>query len=150
MNSNILWFGLAILIGAILPVQGLINARLSNVVGGPIVAAFFSFLVGSIALGTWLLLARERIVLSGGISLPAWIWFGGMLGAIYVALVTLLIPRLGTAAVMCLVIFGQVVASLVLERYGILQAPRAVDWVRIAGALLVIAGALFVATPWRR
>lgn len=150
MNNN-LWamMGLAVLIGAILPLQGLINARLGTATGGPIVAAFVSFFIGTIALGLYLLLTRQRLGIATGAGLPMWVWSGGVLGAIYVAIATLLIPRLGTASLMCLLIFGQVVTALLLERYGVLQTQRPVDLVRIVGALLVCLGVLLVATPWR-
>ncbi len=51
----------AVLIGAILPLQGLVNARLGVHVGGPVAAAFVSFLVGTVMLGLYLL-ATHRIV----------------------------------------------------------------------------------------
>lgn len=151
MSSNAWWMmGLAILVGTMLPLQGLVNARLGAQIGGPIVAAFVSFLVGSIALGIYLVVARHRIGLESAGSLPTWVWMGGLLGAFYVAVVTLLIPRLGPATMMCLVIFGQVVAALLLDKFGVLQsAPRTVDMVRIAGAVLVLAGVILVAAPWR-
>ena len=151
MSGNAWWMmGLAILVGAILPFQGLLNAKLGTQIGGPIVAAFTSFLIGTVALGLYLVIARERIGLAGAGSLPMWIWMGGLLGALYVAVVTLLIPRIGPAAMMCLVIFGQVTMALLLDRFGVLQdAPRTVDAVRILGALLVLVGAILVATPWR-
>ena len=41
----------AALIGAVLPLQGLINARLGTQIGGPVSAAFVSFLVGTLMLG---------------------------------------------------------------------------------------------------
>ncbi|MBS0200218.1 MAG: DMT family transporter [Proteobacteria bacterium] len=152
MSSNAWWMmGLAILVGAMLPLQGLVNARLGSQIGGPIIAAFVSFLVGTIALGAYLALARQRIGFADAMHMPAWVWLGGLLGAFYVAVVTLLIPRLGPATMMCLVIFGQVTAALLLDKFGVLQsAPRTVDAVRIIGAALVLAGVVLVAAPWRR
>lgn len=44
----------AVLIGAMLPLQGLVNARLGVHSGGPVVAAFVSFLVGTAMLGLYL------------------------------------------------------------------------------------------------
>ncbi|MBS0217017.1 MAG: DMT family transporter [Proteobacteria bacterium] len=151
MSGNAWWMmGLAILVGAMLPLQALVNARLGTQIGGPIVAAFVSFVVGGIGLGIYLVLARHRIGLESAGSFPAWVWLGGLLGALYVAVVTLLIPRLGPATMMCLVIFGQVTAALLLDKFGVLQsAPRTVDAVRIAGAALVMAGVILVAAPWR-
>lgn len=139
----------AVLIGAILPLQGLINARLGTHIGGPVVAAFVSFLVGTFMLGAYLLATRTPISLQGSLKLPSWLWAGGMFGAIYVACFTLLIPRIGAAGMICLAVLGQVTASLLLDQYGILQAPKPVDAVRLAGAVLVLAGVVLVVAPWR-
>ena len=139
----------AVLIGAILPLQVLINARLGMHVGGPVVAAFVSFLVGTVMLGLYLLATRTPVVLQGSLKLPAWIWAGGAFGAIYVACFTLLVPRIGAAGMICLAVLGQVTASLLLDQFGILQAPKPVDAVRIVGALLVLAGVVLVVAPWR-
>jgi transporter family-2 protein len=38
---------------------------------------------------------------------------------------------------------------LLLDQFGILQAPKPVDAVRIIGALLVLAGVVLVVAPWR-
>ena len=115
----------AVLIGAVLPLQGLVNARLGSHVGGPVVAAFVSFLVGSVALGLYLLATRTPVTLQGSLQLPPWIWMGG------------------------LPVLGQVTASLLLDRFGVLQAAKAVDGLRILGALLVLAGVVLVVAPWR-
>ncbi|HTL13999.1 MAG TPA: DMT family transporter [Thermomonas sp.] len=139
----------AVLIGALLPLQGLVNARLGVHVGGPVAAAFVSFLVGTAMLGLYLLATRTPVTLQGGARLPAWIWAGGAIGAVYVACFTLLIPRIGAAGMVCLAVLGQVTASLLLDRFGVLQAPRPVDALRIAGALLVVAGVVLVVAPWR-
>lgn len=140
---------MAVLIGAVLPLQGLINARLGGHIGGPIQAAFASFLVGTVLLGAWLLLNRAPAAFGEAASLPPWIWAGGVFGAIYVACFTLLMPRLGAASLVCLAILGQVTASLLLDHFGVLQAARKADAVRIAGAILMMAGVLMVAAPWR-
>lgn len=139
----------AVLIGAILPLQGLVNARLGAHVGGPVSAAFVSFLIGTVMLGLYLLATRTPVTWQGSLQLPAWIWAGGVFGAIYVACLTLLIPRIGAAGMICLAVLGQVTASLLLDKYGVLQAPRPVDALRIVGALLVLAGVVLVVAPWR-
>ena len=136
-------------IGAVLPLQGLVNARLATALHGPVMAAFVSFLVGSVVLGTWLLASRTPWGAAPDARFPAWLWIGGVLGALYVAVFTLLIPRVGAAAAICLAVFGQVLASLLLDHYGVLQAQRPADWSRITGAVLVLLGVLLVAAPWK-
>lgn len=150
MGWSIGGIALAVLIGALLPLQALINARLGQATQGPLVAAFFSFLVGTLALGGVLLATRASMPTSqqvGGV--PAWAWLGGAIGALYVFAATLLVPRLGAASLICLVVFGQLLGSLLLDHYGVLHAPRPVDAMRLAGAVLVAAGVLLVVRPWR-
>ena len=139
----------AVVIGAMLPLQGLVNARLGVQAGGPVVAAFVSFLVGTAMLGLYLLATRTPLTLQGAPKWPAWIWVGGALGAIYVACFTLLIPRIGAAGMVCLAVLGQVTASLLLDELGVLHAQKPVDALRIVGALLVLAGVVLVVAPWR-
>ncbi len=151
MNATA-WTGVlvAVLIGAVLPLQGLINARLGTQVGGAVQAAFASFLVGSLALGLWLLLSRQGLHVGATDARgPAWVWLGGLIGALYVASFTLLVPRMGAASIICLAIFGQVIASLLLDHYGVLQAPRPASITRWLGVVLVLAGAVLVVAPWQ-
>ena len=138
-----------VLVGALLPLQGLVNARLGTGIHGPVAAAFVSFLIGTLMLGAWVLATRTPLTPEPGARFPAWIWAGGAFGAIYVAVFTLLVPRIGAAGMICLAVLGQVSASLRLDHFGVLQAPRPADWSRVLGALLVLAGVLLVAAPWR-
>jgi len=76
---------------------------------------------------------------------PAWAWFGGLLGAAYVASTTVLGPRLGAAALLALTLAGQMVAALVVDKYGVVGFPQsAITPARLLGAVLVIAGALLI------
>ena len=138
-----------VLIGAILPLQGLVNARLGTHVGGPIAASFVSFVFGTLLLGLYLLATRTPVTLQGALKFPPWIWAGGFFGAVYVALFTLLMPRIGAAGMVCLAVLGQVTASLLLDQFGILQPQRTVDLTRLLGALLVLGGVVLVVEPWR-
>ena len=49
----------------------------------------------------------------------------------------------------CLAVLGQVTASLLLDKFGVLQAAKPVDALRLLGALLVLAGVVLVVAPWR-
>ncbi len=141
---------LAIAIGALLPLQALINARLGQLTQGALFASFASFLVGTVALAIALLTTRTALPTVHGMSgLPAWTWLGGVIGAAFVLSATVLVPRLGAAALICLVVFGQMIASLLLDHYGVLGAPRPADALRVAGVVLVAVGALLVVRPWQ-
>ncbi len=62
-------------------------------------------------------------VLSDVAGAPWWVWVGGLLGAFYVAASIILTPRLGAANTVTLIIAGQVLASMVLDQFGLLSLP---------------------------
>ena len=136
--------------GAIFPIQALINARLAQSVGGPIWAAFFSFLTGTVALFVvaWLVSGPPRLATVG--SLPVWIWSGGLIGALLVYAMAFSAPVLGAGVLLALIIGAQLVGSLTLDRFGILQPVRPIGpWQAIGAVLLVASVAMIVFGPRR-
>ena len=145
-------FGIAVAIvaGALLPLQALVNARLGALTHGALYASFLSFLVGTCLLGLVLLATRSPWLPAQALSaLPAWIWAGGAIGACLVLVSTLLVPKIGAGALVCLIVLGQVLGSLLLDHFGVLGAQRRIDVVRIGGAVLGLAGAVLVMRPWQ-
>lgn len=143
------WLGplVAVLVGALLPLQALVNARLGQLTLGALFASLASFAVGTLALA--LLWAASRPALGGLPQAPWWAWTGGLVGAAFVFAATLLVPRLGAASLICLVVFGQLAGSLLLDHFGVLHARTPIDAGRVAGVLLVAAGAALVVRPWQ-
>lgn len=138
-----LWVGLAVLIGLILPLQAAINNQLKFGLGGStLLAALVSFLVGSICLFVISMLTGQKLQnLAGVARVEWWMLLGGCMGALFVFGTTFLAPRMGVAAMISLIIAGQVCASLLLDRLGILDLPvRELGGWRVLGAVLVIAG----------
>lgn len=145
-------FGIVVVIavGALLPLQALVNARLGALTHGALYASFVSFLVGTCLLGLMLLITRTPLLPTQPLNtLPAWVWVGGAIGACLVLVATLLVPKIGAGALICLIVLGQLLGSLLLDHFGVLGAQRPADAVRIGGALLVIVGAAFVVRPWQ-
>lgn len=145
---NAVSLGLAVLIGTLLPLQALINAALGKQTFGAVFASLVSFSVGTGVLVLWWLASRPTFEASVLGKVPWWAWTGGAIGAVYVAASTLLIPRMGAAALICLVVFGQLMGSLLLDHFGVLHARQPVDLLRVVGAVLVAVGALLVVRPW--
>ncbi|MDH5823922.1 DMT family transporter [Luteimonas sp. RD2P54] len=139
---------LALVVGVLLPLQALINARLGQATQGPLFASFASFLVGTLVLGAALLVTRTPWPSTQALGAqPPWVWLGGAIGALYVLSATVLVPRIGAAALICLVVFGQVAGSLLFDHYGVLNQARVLDPWRLAGAALVAVGAVMVVRP---
>lgn len=137
---------LTIAAGAGLVVQTAMNAGLGNALGRPILGTAMNFVVGLGALLLFILATRTPMPTREMVgSAPAWVWFGGLMGALYVATVTVAGPRLGAVAILALSVTGQLVASVVVDHFGLLGFPQQpVDLVKIIGVLLVCAGVAFV------
>ena len=140
-------FGLAFVIGVLVPVQAALNHSLKVTAdSGAVFAALISFIVGTVALIAVNLASGEKwisVQKLGDASL--WQFAGGLIGAMFVFGTTLLAPRIGLADMACLIIAGQILASLAFDRYGLLGlATREIGAARMIGAVLVIAGALLV------
>jgi len=137
---------LAFLAGSCAPAQAGINSLLSVVARSPVLAALISFAVGTLTLAACAGAARipwpEARSFSG---LPWWIWTGGCLGAFLVAITILLAPRLGAATLMASMVAGQMMASLVLDHYGLVGYPiHPVSVWRIVGVILVVGGVIII------
>lgn len=132
--------------GAMSAVQVGVNNVLRSGVGSPVLAAFFSFVVGMICLGGYCLVTR--IPLPSGpmiAALPAWAWLGGAMGGIFVACCIIVAPKLGVGSTMAWVIAAQLAMSLILDHYGVLGfAVRQVTAPRLAGVGMLIVGAYLV------
>jgi transporter family-2 protein len=144
------WLTLALLAGAVLPIQGAVNGQLRADIDAPATVGALSFLVAAAAMA---LVLAVSLALAGGPSprvaplrrLPWWGWLGGLCGASYVTSVFLLIPEIGTAATIALTVAGQQITSLFVDRYGLLRLPqRPLSAVRLAGVGTLLAGVALV------
>ena len=137
---------LAFAAGMAVPVQFAVNAEMRGAVGGPVLAAAISFVVGTLALLAVVLVAREGTPsLSDLAGAPWWAWAGGFLGAFYVTASIILTPRLGAMVTVGFIIAGQVVMSVILDRFGLLNLPvQLITLPKLGGAVLVIVGAVLV------
>ncbi len=131
--------------GLALPIQFSINAQLRTVVGSPLVAATISFIVGAITLFTVSLFKAGFSFNKGIASAPWWVWTGGVLGAFYVLATIILIPRIGAGTTVALVLAGQIVASVLIDHFGLINVPiHLLSLPRILGAILVIIGVILI------
>jgi bacterial/archaeal transporter family-2 protein len=142
----ILFLLLALAAGVLLPVQAGLNAQLRAALGSPVAAAVVSFLVGTAGLATVALLLRTPLPLGRAWAVTSpWQWSGGLIGAAYVLAAIVLAPRLGAATLIAAVVAGQMIASLVLDQYGLVGFPvHSLTLVRLLGAVLVIAGVILI------
>lgn len=141
--SNLTMLLLMVCGGMAIALQPSINARLAQKTG-----AFESSLI-SFAVGTLALLIVTMIAGKGslrGIAGASW-WelTGGFLGAFFVTLTIISVPRIGTTAVMAMVITGQLITGAALDHFGafgLRQVPFSP--LRALGILLLASGAWLI------
>lgn len=149
-RSRLGWIGLGLVAGAVLPIQGAINARLRADLGSAPAAALVSFLVATTAILAVLivLLATRRTPrpqLGPLRTMPWWGWLGGACAATYVTATFLLIPEIGAATTVALTVTGQQLASALIDHNGLFRLPaRQLSAVRISGLTLLVAGSVLV------
>jgi transporter family-2 protein len=141
------WIALALLAGAVLPIQGAVNALLRlDLSGATFAVGTISFVVATLAMaaaqiGATALPGGARSRLDGLSSMPWWGWLGGFAGAAYVTTVFTAIPAIGAAATVGLTVAGQQVASVFVDNYGWLRLPqRPVSRTRLVGVAVLLTG----------
>jgi len=145
MQFRLLFMAMAFALGAILPMQAAINSRLAKTAGSPVMSAFISFAIGTLALMIFLIISGQfqfRFISSQS---PWWIWTGGILGTFFVAGIVVLLPRLGVALSFSLVLAGQMFAAILFDQFGWMGvAVREISTGKIIGSLLLIIGVILI------
>ncbi|CAI1494755.1 Uncharacterized protein conserved in bacteria [Serratia proteamaculans] len=79
-------------------------------------------------------------------SQPAWTLVGGILGPVYVVILTIAVPIIGIAMTMIGILAGQVFKSLVIDHYGLFgTAQRKIDQKRVIALIFIVAALALVA-----
>lgn len=129
-----------------MPTQAIVNSKLAATVDNPILAAFLSFAVGTIALFAYILLTG--VPLSGfaaAKNAAPVAWIGGFLGAFFVSVMATIVPRIGVALSFSLAIAGQMVATLLIDHFGWLGVEvRPINLPRVLGASLITIGVVLI------
>jgi len=77
---------------------------------------------------------------------PGWTLLGGILGPIYVVILTLSVPVIGIAMTMIGILAGQVSKSIIIDHYGLLGTNyRRIDRKRIIALLFIVAALVLMA-----
>lgn len=137
----------ALAAGALIALQFGVNAALRGSLGG---SAFFatlaSYAVGTLVSLACLLALRPALpAWSRVAAAPWWAWTGGAVGVGYVTASVLLAPRLGATRLIVLIIAGQLLASVLLDHFGLLgYTVRPFNAWRALGCGLLVAAVLII------
>lgn len=132
--------------GVLISVQQAINGRTSRAAQNPMSATFLNFLLGTMALGL-AFGAAWAVTGEGPAPLPSgtwWIYLGGVIGLVFIAIAAWAVPLVGVLMFALLTIAGQLSGALLLD----VVAPTSgtqLSWTLVAGVLLAFVAVLVAA-----
>ena len=126
--------------GAGIPLMAALNSGLGLRLGSPIPAAFVLFLLAT-TITAALMLTNPMPARSVISAVPMHYFLGGIFVAFYVLAMTWIAPKMGIGNAILMVLIGQLIASAVIDHYGLLNVSRSpASLTRLAGIALVILG----------
>jgi bacterial/archaeal transporter family-2 protein len=143
--DKIFWITLAFLAGSAMPLLGAFNARLGAAGASSLHASVVSFVVGTLAISTYVLATRQSVSWAGLAGAPWYSWLGGLFGAFSLTVIILTFPKLGPGLSFGLLVAGQLIVSLLLEHFNILVAEaHPISSLRVLGIALVLGGVVLI------
>ena len=137
---------LAVAAGVSIVVQQVLNSNLRTALNSAAWSGFVSYFVGVVCMALLALALRDPIP-SGDVAvhIPWYAWSGGLFGAIFIGLAIFLVPQLGAATFIALLVTGQMLASVTFDHLGWMGlAQRSVDLPRLVGVALLIGGVVLI------
>jgi len=146
MKNDIIFLALALITGALIPIQAATNAAFSKSSGTPLITGLMVFIVGLVGMLLFILLSRTPFPARHQLtSAPLYGYLGGIIVATYVVMITILVPKIGVGTAIGLIVTGQIICAVVIDHFGLFNvAMRSVSLMRITGMLLMIGGVYLV------
>ncbi len=137
---------LAVAAGVSIVVQQVLNSNLRMTLNSAAWSGFMSYFVGVVCMALLALALRDPLPSAGvAARIPWWAWSGGLFGAIFIGLAILLVPQLGAATFIALLVTGQMLASVAFDHFGWLGlTQRPIDVPRLIGVALLIGGVVLI------
>lgn len=146
LKNDLIYLALALLTGALIPIQAATNAAFSRSIGTPLVTGLMVFVVGLLAMLAYILIARPAFPSAQQLgAAPLYGYLGGLIVATYVVMITILAPRIGVGTAIGLIVTGQILCAVLIDHFGWFNVPpHAINATRIAGVLLMAVGVYLV------
>lgn len=146
MRNDTLFLGLALITGALIPIQAATNAAFSRSVGNATITTIVVLIVGLIGMFVFALVTRTAI--PGGQQLrsaPGYSYLGGLIVATYIIMITILVPRIGVGTAIGLIVTGQIICAVIIDHFGLFNVVvHPISITRFVGIGLMILGVYLV------
>jgi transporter family-2 protein len=146
MIQTVVPLALAVLAEVSVVIEQVLNANLRGALNSAVWSGFMSYFLGLICMVLLAVVLRDPFPsLVTATRLPWWVWSGGVFGAIFIGLAILLVPQIGAATFLALLITGQMLASVAFDHFGWLGLTQClVDMPRVIGIGLLVAGVVLI------
>lgn len=142
------WRFIGIAVGMLTTTQAAVNGQLGVLLHSPLLAALWSFMLGSVILWLYVVFiegSTKRLGEVIALKISKFWWTGGALGAWFVLSNATLTPKIGTGQTVILVLSGMILGSLCLEHWGLLGARRKnLSVSSISGLILLLVGVAWI------
>lgn len=128
--------------GIAIGIQAIVNGGLGKKVG-TIEASFISFLIGTIALLITMLFFGKGNFFAFN-DVPKWQLIGGLLGAFYVSIMVMTVPKIGVTAAFFSIIAGQILIAAIIDHFGLFGGQTYPLNIRKAIAILLMFGSMYL------
>jgi transporter family-2 protein len=137
---------LVVVAGLSVALQQVLNADLRTALSSPLWAGLISYLGGTLVFLVILVASGGPWLTGSSIARTSWpSWTGGLFGATFIGISAVMVPRLGAATTLALVVAGQMLGSLVFDQVGLLSVPEhPLTPLRLIGAACIVGGVVLV------
>ena len=133
-----------VIVGSLIALQAPINSGLGKATG-TLPAAVISFTIGTLLLVSLATVGGQLGDVSEATSVRWYYLVGGVLGAAYVTTVLVTVRTLGAGGVTAATVAGQLTASVVIDRLGVLGLEETpITLGRVIGVVLLFVGTVLV------
>ena len=144
MSGNAGAVAFALVAGVAGSIQVVVNATLGRRIG-VVDAAAFGSVVAMLVLVTATVFVRSGDGVTAALKQPAWLWLGGIMGALIVTAIAYSPPRIGVFATIGIIVAGQLVMGALIDAFGLFGVERIpLHPARVTGLVFLAAGALLV------
>ena len=143
---NYILYGIVVLAGMSVSLQQVLNSSLRTTMSSPVWAGFVSYLAGAVfmliaGLASGLPSVTSQTILKS----PVLPWFSGLFGVVFVMTAIFMVPRLGVATVISLIVLGQMIGSLTFDHFGLFGLPeQPINFSRVLGVAFLLLGVVLI------
>ncbi len=140
---------IAILSGALMSTQGVMNTGVTKQSGIWVAASFVQFSALIVCLGAWVVTGRQGSFSSLLKVDHKYMLLGGVLGAFITYTVIKSVDTLGPAVANMFIISAQLIVAYLIEAFGLCGCEKVpFEWRKLIGLVLIIAG--IIVFKWNR